>query len=276
MPSLNNISLPIDVIPPYYRRWWFISAVVLLALILSWLLVNYRIRQLKRTQAAQKAFSQQLIASQETERRRIAGELHDSLGQRLIVINNLVLFLLRPKGKGNTEEDKRQILEEISAEATAAMDETRAISYDLRPFQLDRLGLSRAIQGLARTATRASGIEFTTNLGGIDSIFPDELRINFFRIVQEAVNNIMKHSAATSASIVAEVSESILTLSVGDNGKGLPSEPRPVNTGPGGFGLTGIQERANLLNGKLRIRSTAGGGTLLTIIFPLEKRLQNV
>jgi signal transduction histidine kinase len=156
------------------------------------------------------------------------------------------------------------------------MEETRAISYDLRPFQLDRLGLSRAIQGLTRTAARASGIEFTTTLGDIDNIFPEDLRINFFRIVQEAVNNIIKHSGATSASIVTILSESTLTLSIRDNGKGLPSEPRSVNAGPGGFGLTGIQERASLLNGKLRIRNASGGGTLLTIIFPFEKRLQDV
>lgn len=67
------------------------------------------------------------------------------------------------------------------------MEETRSISYDLRPYQLDRLGLSKAIQGLVRTASLASGIQFTADLGDIDTFFPDDLRINFFRIVQEAV-----------------------------------------------------------------------------------------
>ncbi len=123
----------------------------MILLAIAWFVWNYRIRQLQRAQAAQKVFSRQLIASQETERRRIAAELHDSLGQRLVVINSLARFLLRPKGRVASEDQKHQTIEEISVEAEAAIEETHAISYDLRPFQLDRLGLTRAIQGLAQT-----------------------------------------------------------------------------------------------------------------------------
>ena len=212
-----------------------------------------------------------MIASQEGERRRIAAELHDSLGQRLIVIKNLALFLLRPKTKQESEEDRRQRIEEISLEATAAMDETRAISYGLRPFQLDRLGLSKAIQSLVRTASLASGIQFTTEFGDIDTFFPDDLRINFFRIVQEALNNIVKHSQATEAKIVAEPKDGALYLTISDNGRGLPDGPPAARRGPGGFGLIGINERASLLNGSVRIRSQAGLGTELTITFHAGK-----
>lgn len=269
--SKTDQILPVEIEPPFFRKWWFLTACSLLALVIAWSLWNYRIGQLKRMQSAQKAFSQQLIASQETERRRIAAELHDSLGQRLIVINNLALFLLKPKGKISTEEDKHQTIQEISSEATAAMEETRAISYDLRPFHLDRLGLSKAIQALVRTASHASEIEFTTDLREIDNAFPEEFRINFFRIVQEAVNNIIKHSGATKAEIVAIAGDSTLQLSISDNGKGLPTESRPVSSGPGGFGLTGIEERAHLLYGTLFIRSHPGTGTQLKIVFSLKR-----
>lgn len=164
-----------------------------------------------------------------------------------------------------------QTLQDITSEATAAIEETRAISYDLRPFQLDRLGLSKAIQGLARTVSKASGIFFTTDIGDIDEIFREELRINFFRIVQEAVNNVVKHSGADRAEITANVSESTLLLTIHDNGRGLPHEPRPLSAGPGGFGLSGIQERANLLNGTMTIRNGFEGGTMLTVAFKLER-----
>ncbi len=263
--------LAVEVVPPFFRRWWFITSLGLILLATTWFLWNYRIRRLQRAQAAQKAFSQQLIASQETERRRIAAELHDSLGQRLIVINNLALFLLRPKGKISSEDEKRLTMEEISSEATSAMEETNAISYGLRPFQLDRLGLSRAIQGLVRTASRATGIEFKLELENIDSAFPEELRINFFRIVQEAVNNIIKHSDATIAEIVAKIENSELHLSISDNGKGLTPETQRVAPGSGGFGLTGMQERADLLDGSLKISSHEGVGTMLKIVFLLHK-----
>jgi len=263
----DDATLLVTVVPPFYRRVWFISlilGVILVAVRLTW---SYRVRQLIKAQAAQQAFSRELIASQERERRRIAAELHDSLGQRLIVIKNLALFLLRPKNRLESEEDKRERIEEISSEATAAMEETRSISYDLRPFQLDRLGLSKAIQGLVRTASLASGIQFTTELGDIDTFFPEDLRINFFRIVQEALNNAVKHSQATKAKVAAELKDGILSLTISDNGKGFPDGPSSGSRGPGGFGLTGIKERASLLNGSVRIRSQAGLGTELTITF---------
>ncbi|HXM40096.1 MAG TPA: histidine kinase [Bryobacteraceae bacterium] len=110
---------------------------------LVWAAWRYRVAQLEREQAVQQAFSRQLIASQENERKRIAAELHDSLGQRLVVIKNLALFLLRAQGAQDTSGKLAQI-EEISAETSVAINETREIAYNLRPFQLDRLGLTKA------------------------------------------------------------------------------------------------------------------------------------
>jgi signal transduction histidine kinase len=260
----------VTVVPPFYRRWWFLTAVFLATLAIVWMLWNYRLNQLVMAREAQQAFSRELIASQENERRRIAAELHDSLGQRLIIINNLALFLLRTKGKVRSEEDKQQTIEEINSEATQAIEETRAISYALRPFQLDRLGLSKAIQALVKTVARASEIELTADIADIDDVFPEDLRINFFRIVQEGLNNIVKHSNASRGAVTTQRTKSDVVLTISDNGKGLPTEPRSMTAGPGGFGLTGIRERATLLKGTLQIRSEMGNGTLLVIHFPLE------
>jgi signal transduction histidine kinase/ligand-binding sensor domain-containing protein len=268
--SLADGTMLVTVVPPFYRRWWFLTAVFLATLAIVWMLWNYRLNQLVMAREAQQAFSRELIASQENERRRIAAELHDSLGQRLIIINNLALFLLRTKGKVRSEEDKQQTIEEINSEATQAIEETRAISYALRPFQLDRLGLSKAIQALVKTVARASEIELTADIADIDDVFPEDLRINFFRIVQEGLNNIVKHSNASRGAVTTQRTKSDVVLTISDNGKGLPTEPRSMTAGPGGFGLTGIRERATLLKGTLQIRSEMGNGTLLVIHFPLE------
>lgn len=269
--SLQDATMMVTVVPPFYRRWWFLALVFFCVLGIIWIIWSYRIRHLKKTQAAQQAFSRELIASQENERRRIAAELHDSLGQRLIIINNLALFLLKPKRTVRTEEDKQQTIEEISSEALQAIEETRAISYALRPFQLDRLGLSKAIQALVKTVARASEIELTADIDNIDEAFAEDQRINFYRIVQEALNNIVKHSHATAGSVIARRTKKSVVLSIEDNGQGMPSEPRSVSAGPGGFGLTGMRERATLLKGVMHIRSDAGAGTLLVIDFPVEK-----
>jgi signal transduction histidine kinase/ligand-binding sensor domain-containing protein len=263
-------AAPITVLPPFYLTRWFLLTIFVTALGLIYLLWSFRVRQLEEIQAAQQAFSQQLIASQENERRRISGELHDSLGQRLIIIKNHALFLLRPRASAQSDEERRQTIEEINAEASLAIDETRAISYNLRPFQLDRLGLSKAIEALVRSASRATNIHFTTNIADIDYSFPEDLRINFYRIVQEAVNNIMKHSGASEAEIRADKTSRGVSLSIRDNGTGFTSEQKSVGPIKGGFGLTGIRERALLLGGVLEIQSQPSG-TSLSIDFDLKK-----
>jgi signal transduction histidine kinase len=263
-------DLPIKVLPPFYRTSWFMALIAGLVLAVIYVLWRFKLGKLKEIQAAQKAFSQQLIASQESERRRISAELHDSLGQRLIIIKNHALFLLGQKRKQQSDEERLQTLEEINSEASLAIDETRTISYNLRPFQLDRLGLSKAIEALVRSASRATNIHFTTKIADIDTSFPEELRINFYRIVQEATNNIMKHSGAGEAEIRVEKTSHGISLSIRDNGMGFITDHKSAGVGKGGFGLTGIRERASLLGGILDIRSQPGAGTVLSINFGLR------
>ena len=266
--STSESTVAITVIPPFYRRWWFFAAIAAASLASVPLLWRYRVGQFMQRQAAQQAFSQQLIASQEHERRRIAAELHDSLGQRLIVINNLARLLLRPQSRSGSEADRSQTIEEISGEAAAAIEETRAISYALRPFQLDRLGLSKAIESLLRTETRASSIEFTFDITNIDDVFREDVRVNFFRLVQEGVNNIVKHSHASRGEVVVLRTPRSVTLTIGDDGTGMAPG---TAAGTGGFGLTGLGERAALLGGTFAIRSEAGHGTTLTFEFTVEE-----
>ena len=264
-------GVKVVVLPPFYLTGWFVAAMLLLISGIVYSLWSFRVRQLQKIQAAQQVFAQELIYSQESERRRISAELHDSLGQRLILIKNHALILLRLAPDAMQADERRQIVEDISTEASQAIDETRAISYNLRPFQLDRLGLSKAIEALAKSASRATQIRFTTHIDDIDDSFPEDLRINFYRIVQEAVNNIIKHSAAKEAEIRATKTGDRILLSISDDGNGRALEPKSPSVGKGGFGLTGIRERAIVLGGVIKMRSQPGFGTLLTGEFDLTK-----
>ena len=262
-------SLPIVVLAPFYRTWWFFACLAILALAVMAAVWNYRLQQLKQAEAAQRAFSQQLIASQESERKRIAADLHDSIGQRLIVINNLALMLLRSLGPERANPKENETLKEINSEASLAIEEARGISYNLRPFQLDRLGLNKAIEGLIRSVSTASGMHFDTQMDNIDDLFSEELRINFYRIVQESLNNIMKHAQASEVRIRLRRTDTLLSLVIEDNGKGLKPGSKPSAHSQSGFGLTGMAERARLLGGTFQIRPGNEHGTVMMVEIPL-------
>ncbi|HEX8799367.1 MAG TPA: two-component regulator propeller domain-containing protein [Terriglobales bacterium] len=260
-------SLSIVVLPPFYRTWWFVALAltgVLVAVILIW---RSRVSQLKQAHAVQQAFTRQLIASQEGERKRIAAELHDGLGQQLVVIKNLALISLRD---GTPQTASRPQIEEISAQASHALGEVRKISYNLRPYQLDRLGLTKAIQGILKQVSAATTISFTTEIDAIDNVFAKDSEINFYRIVQECINNVVKHSQAATASMAVRRTGNELLLTIQDDGRGFTPSVANSDSDLGGFGLIGISERTQLLGGRLAIRSEPGQGTMISIKIPLS------
>jgi signal transduction histidine kinase/ligand-binding sensor domain-containing protein len=264
--NLQGQSLAITVMAPFYQTPWFAALMSLLGAALVAVAWKLRVAQLERARAAQQVFSQQLIASQESERKRIAAELHDSLGQRLVVINNLALFALRAREKNTLDP---AAVEEISSETKLAIQETREISYNLRPFQLDRLGLTKAISVVIQGVAKSTAIEIFSEIDDIDDLFPEDLRINLYRIVQEGLNNVVKHSSATKVEIRIERSSERAVLTIKDNGRGFLAASRTATSGQGGFGLTGMAERANLLRGKLLVQSEPGVGTLITVTFTI-------
>jgi ligand-binding sensor domain-containing protein/signal transduction histidine kinase len=258
--NMEGKSLKISVLPPFYLTWWFTSLVVLILALIIFVLFRRRVMQLEKERAAQQAFSRQLIASQEQERKRIAAELHDSLGQRLVVIKNLALMFLHTNNARGAENPQ---IEEISAEASQAIGEVKEISYNLRPYQLDRIGLTKAIEAIVRSAKSASEIDFSSEIDDIDDYFPRETEINFYRIVQESVNNLLKHSAADRACVRIERAGENLELEISDNGKGFV--PYQTESKTGGFGLIGIVERAELFGGRVEIKSIPNQGTNIKI-----------
>jgi signal transduction histidine kinase len=249
-------ELAITVQPHYYQSIWFRSLTA--GLTIGVFLLAWRLRaiQYRKGQALQRAFAQQIIASQETERKRIAGELHDSLGQRLAVIKNMALLLNRSADRNHHEQ-----IDAIAAEASQAIGEVRQISYNLRPYQLDLLGLTKAVEVLAARTCEAAGIRADIVADDLAGVFQKEAEIHFYRIVQECLSNIVKHSNATLTTVLIQRTAGAVSLVVSDNGAGFVPEEQPG----GGFGLTGISERAQLLGGKAAIQSSPGQGTTVTI-----------
>jgi len=227
--------------------------------------INHRrITSLKDAQAAQEAFSRQLIDSQEHERKRIAAELHDGLGQNLLIIKNRALLGL--SAPEDTVELREQF-EQISSITSQTLNEVREISYNLRPYQIDQLGLTKAISVMLKKVAQSAGLQLTSEVDQLDDLFAAKEEINFYRVVQEAFNNVVKHSSATEALVTIKREGKTIVLTVQDNGCGFASEAAALaESRQGGFGLVGIAERARMLGGKFIIKSVPGEGTTITLI----------
>jgi ligand-binding sensor domain-containing protein/signal transduction histidine kinase len=261
-------SLPLRIVPPFYRTAWFMTLAI--ASLAGVVLLTYerRIRHLTRARQAQEEFSRQLIASQERERQRVAGELHDSVGQTLVVIKNRALLSLQ------TPDDPQRALDqmdEIAEAAADAIDEVREISFNLRPYHLDRLGLTKAIDAMIDKAAATNGVCFRKQLDPIDDLFPKDVEINVYRIVQEGITNILKHAAATEACITMTREPRGVTITIRDNGRGFVVSGGQDHSGCRGFGLIGIAERARQFGCEPIIHSAPGRGTTISITLTVTR-----
>ncbi len=251
--------------PPWWTSQRTITSIGLLLTVLlaSLLRIEFLKRRFARQQAARLAFARGMLESQESERRRIAASLHDSLGQNLLVIRSQAHLALQSP---SDLSDVRQRLEEISNTTVQALDEVREITHDLRPYQLDRLGLTQSIRALTRKVSESHPTSFACHVDEIDGIFDKNSEIHVYRIIQEGINNIVKHSAATEATVVIKNAGDNLTISIRDNGQGVAAGGDSVDAG---FGLSGIRERAEIMGGIARVDSTPGQGVDLQIQLPL-------
>jgi signal transduction histidine kinase len=252
--------------PPWWnwRRTAALIAVLIAVLAGSLLRILVMNRRFARQQAARLAFTRGMLESQESERRRIAASLHDSLGQDLLVIRNQTHLAIQSAA---IEPALRQRLEEISGTTLQAINEVREITHNLRPYQLDRLGLSQAIRAITRKVSENCPVEFACHVDEIDGVFDHESEIHIYRIVQEGINNVLKHSGATEATVVVKTANGHLSISIRDNGRGFVSNG--AETG-GGFGLSGIRERAGIMGGSAKIDSSPDQGVNLLVQLPIQ------
>ncbi len=260
--SGREAALRLTIAPPYWHAWWFRAGAAMAILAGIAAVVTLRRKALRKEWATRQRFLQQLIESQEGERKRIAAELHDSLGQNLLLIKNRALL-----GLGDSSGTREQ-LQEISDLASRTIGEVREISYGLRPYQLDRLGLTKALRGACRQVEQSTQIALFVAIENIDSLVPPELAINIYRIVQEGLSNIVKYAQATTAGVDIRRAGRKLIIQISDNGRGFPASSPSAESG---FGLTGIRERAQILSGTAEIVSSPGAGTRVTVVIPIPE-----
>jgi PAS domain S-box-containing protein len=218
-----------------------------------------------RERRARDEFTRRLIASQEAERRRIAGELHDSLGQNLILIKNRAQLALEMAAASPEMCRQFQNLQDMAAQAIA---EVRQISHDLRPHQLDQLGLTRALEAMIDGAARNSQFPITHKLDAVDDLFAPEAATHLYRVAQESLSNILKHARARSARVGLERDVREVRLWIEDDGQGFTTVSPKVGPPIEGLGLSSITERVRILGGTLQIDSVAGRGTRIEVAVP--------
>lgn len=266
------------------QTFLLIGAITLAALLfvfLSGLMLN--MRQRRQSDRKLKTLTQRIFDTQEEERGRVARELHDSISQ-ILVGTRYTLELARRRlamGDGRAGDSLSQGIDHLNG----AIHEVRRISADLRPGVLDDLGLGPALQSLTEEFSRRTGIpvEFQTNpfRNRLDS----DAKIALYRIAQEALTNIERHSGATRVSVMVRGTRDGAILRIGDNGRGLPGQvpgrgkAKPGTGAPetgapeaGGLGLRNMTERMEQLDGSLRILSTRDGTTIEATV-PLSHML---
>ncbi len=205
--------------------------------------------------------SQRLVEVREDERRRIARELHDELGQRLTALKMDLASLAPATRSSKTRERIGAMLEMLDETVTSV----RRISADLRPLMLDDLGLDAAIEWLARDAARRMGIEVSVELDEAAARLDARSAIALYRMVQEALTNVARHARATDVRIELKQKGAELVLTVRDNGVGFPERGAMRDDS---FGLLGIGERALMLGGRMETDNPPGGGGRLTVHLP--------
>lgn len=256
-------SVRIRILPPFYKTWWFLTLAVLFVGGIVYSGFRVRLDRLEQARKAQEEFSRKLLASQEQERQRISAELHDSLGQSLLIIKNRIALA---QSDVDEKETVREQLIELSHSTASAIDECRDIAYNLRPFQISRFGLSKTLSGMFTRISDVTKINAVAKVDHIDDLLNEEAQTNVFRIVQECVNNIIKHSKATTASLTVTSVDAKIDMLISDNGCGFdPDEINIPTDKKGGFGLIGIAERVKMLQGTYQIDSGSKKGTSIHI-----------
>ena len=226
------------------------------------------ITEQKRLRENMQFYIAEITKAQEEERKRIARELHDETAQDLATL--LLDFEAITESKGQSPETHIQLMDQLRERAESIMEGVRRFSHELRPGILDQLGLLPALEWLVDDINVSYGIDARMEVIGTERRFLPEVELALFRIAQEAFRNIQKHAQASKMEVVVEFSEGKMRMSVSDNGKGfdaggsLAELPRT-----GKLGLIGMEERARLLGGNLRIQSEPGKGTTIEIEAPV-------
>jgi len=221
---------------------------------------------LHESRVALQELAGKLLGTQETERRRIARELHDDLGQGLALLS-VELDLLQQK-LPETAYQLRPGMEAMSEQVKELSTSIHDLSHQLHPMKLEQLGLVAAVRSLCAELAQAHGVNIEFSHDDLPAGVPQETAICLYRIAQEALRNVIKHSGARHADVKLRHIENTVCLAVRDDGKGFD----PIATfSQDGLGLASMRERVRLVSGEFSADSQPGGGTRIDIRVPLVR-----
>lgn len=246
----SNISLLEKDNESFKKAMLFLGIAILLSFGVILLYRNQR--HLKSNKVLQEKFSQELIISQESERRRISKDLHDGIGQQLLVIKNKLIT--------NGDVDTKQMVDHT-------IEEVRAISRDLHPFQLQELGITRAIEYTINQIDENTTLFISAEIDNIDNVFSKEDEVNIYRIIQESLSNILKHANAEAGKVSVKMIANNILISIRDNGVGFDFADKYQDVKS--LGLKTLLERTKFLKGNMKVTSKKDNGTILEFQFPL-------
>jgi len=222
--------------------------------------VNSFNEMLDRLAEEQRAGSRAALIAQERERRRIARALHDEAGQTLTAV---ALEIERAAAQADGADRERMTA--VAQELHSTLDEIRRITRELRPEALDDLGLINALIALSSRAARQGKVRIERRLASDLPPMSEELELVIYRVAQEALTNVLRHAGASHCLLELTSSPEAITLTVSDDGKGMPASY------DGTIGIEGMRERALLVDGTLAIESQPGAGTTVTLRVPPEE-----
>ena len=262
----EGTSIRINISPPYWKTWWFKSLGALSLIAATGISYRKRLEQMEKESRAQEDFSRKLIEVQENQMKRIAKELHDTIAHEVLISKQKAMMALKHK---DDKDRMERTLEEISDLSSATITEVRSIAYKLRPHQLDKLGFTKSIKSIVNEVSRSTNINFVLDTDNVDEVLSQESEINLYRVVQETISNIIKHSGATEVILRVSRTEGYVEILIVDNGKGFDINSKAFDEARQGFGLSGIEERIKFMNGEINIDSELDKGTTLKFKIPI-------
>ncbi|WP_299114094.1 sensor histidine kinase [uncultured Winogradskyella sp.] len=232
------------------QQWLLFGGLSLLALFTIIYLIRSR-KFAKVKQELQERFSQDLINEQENERSRLARELHDSVGQKLMLLTKTT------KNLGSIDAENL---------ASSTLEEIRSISRGLHPSNLERLGLTESINALVYSVNANTDVFFTDEIENLDNILSKESELHLYRIIQETLSNIIKHSEAKAVKMQINKTLKEIHVVISDNGKGFDFETKQKSIS---LGLKTLFERAKIIGAKMNLYSEISKGSKMTLIIPI-------
>ncbi len=247
---------------PFFRPISYGTAAILTAGLIGTIL-NRRDQE-KEAYDIQQSLARQVVTVRETEKQSLAHELHDVVLQKAVDIAHEIDDLLEEV----SEEASRTRLKQLRNDIGDMMEQTRQVVRDLRPPMLDEIGLVGSLKELADSRAE-HGIEITLSVRGKERRLTDQMEAALFRIAEETLNNIRRHSQATRIEIVVEFAAEKVRLQLSDNGVGFVVPTYRELVGERKFGIVDMSERARLAGGNFRIESAVGRGTVITVEMPV-------